>query len=186
MTSTPVSLLERLKQPVDQEAWSRFVNLYSPLIWSWAKQVGLCESDAADLVQDVFTLLVQEMPKFAHNPRSSFRAWLKTVTLNKWRENCRKQVARRETSGQVLDVTTTKESEVFWEVEYRQHVIGQALKVMQTDFEPNTWQACWQLVVDGRTAPQVAGQLGISVGTVYAAKCRVLGRLRQELSGLLD
>lgn len=142
MTTTPVSLLERLKFPTDQLAWSRFVDLYSPLIYSWAHQVGLHPNDAADLVQDVFMLLVQKMPEFAYEKNGSFRAWLKTVTLNKWRDNCRKTAARREGGGPVPEVATTNESEVFWEVEYRQHLIAQALKVMQNDFEPKTGQAC--------------------------------------------
>src|SRR5262249_14593925 len=123
---------------------------------------------------------------FVHQQPGSFRAWLKTVTLNRWRENCRKAAGRRETGGPMPDLAATRESELFWEEEYRQHLIGQALKGMQTDFEPRTWQACWLLVVEGRTAPQVATQLGMSVGTVYAAKFRVLARLRQELLGLLD
>ena len=126
------------------------------------------------------------MPEFAYDRNGSFRAWLKTVTLNKWRENCRKVAARREGGGPLPEPATTNESEVFWEVEYRQHLIGQALKVMRTDFEEKTWQACWQMVVEGRTAPQVSAQLGITVGTVYAAKWRVLARLRQELAGLLE
>src|SRR5438105_1833156 len=108
MTTTPVSLLERLKQPVDQEAWTRFVDLYSPLIYSWARQVGLRESDAADLVQDVFTLLVQRMPEFAYDPKGSFRAWLKTVTLNKWRENQRRKAARPD-EGQLPAEVATRE-----------------------------------------------------------------------------
>jgi RNA polymerase sigma-70 factor (ECF subfamily) len=185
MTITPISLLERLKRPVDQKAWSRFVDLYSPLIYAWARQVGLQETDAADLVQDVFGLLVVKMPEFAHDRQGCFRAWLKTVTLNKWRENGRRASARRE--GEPLpEVVASEDSEVFWEVEYRQHIVGQALKVMQTDFAPKTWKACLAVVVEDRPAAQVADELGISIGTVYAAKCRVLARLRQELAGLLN
>jgi RNA polymerase sigma-70 factor (ECF subfamily) len=184
MTITPISLLERLKKPVDQSAWSRFVDLYSPLIYSWGRQVGLQDTDAADLVQDVFSVLVRKMPEFAYDEHGSFRAWLKAVTLNKWRENGRRTAGRQ---GQPLpEAVATQESEAFWEVEYRQHLVGQALRVMQTDFEPKTWQACWALVVEGRPAANVAEELGISVGTVYAAKCRVLARLRQELVGLLS
>src|SRR5262245_61352150 len=130
MTTTPASLLERLRQPADQSAWSRFVDLYSPLIYSWGQQVGLQPSDAADLVQDVFALLVQKMPAFAYNHNGSFRAWLKTVTLNKWRENSRKAAARREDRGPLSDLAASKESEAFWEVEFRQHLVGQALRVM--------------------------------------------------------
>jgi RNA polymerase sigma-70 factor (ECF subfamily) len=185
MTITPVSLLERLKQPVDQKAWSRFVDLYSPLIYSWARQVGLQDTDAADLVQDVFSLLVPKMADFAYDRQGSFRAWLKTVTLNKWRENGRR-VAARPVGQPYPEQVATEESDAFWEVEYRQHVVTQALQVMQTDFEPKTWKACWALVVEDRPAAQVAEELGVSVGTVYAAKCRVLARLRQELAGLLS
>jgi RNA polymerase sigma-70 factor (ECF subfamily) len=57
---------------------------------------------------------------------------------------------------------------------------------MRTDFEAKTWQACWDVVVDGQPPANVAERLGVSVGTVYAAKCRVLARLREELTGLVD
>jgi RNA polymerase sigma-70 factor (ECF subfamily) len=187
MTTTPPSLLERLKQPADQEAWSRFVDLYSPLIYHWSRQVGLQETDAADLVQDVLTLLLQKMPEFNYARTGSFRAWLKTVTLNKWRENQRrKMIPGKGGAAPLPEAVASRESEAFWETEYRQHVIAHALRVMQTDFEAKTWQACWQLVVEGRTAQQVAARLAISTGTVYAARCRVLARLRQELTGLLE
>lgn len=185
MTITPVSLLDRLRQPADQAAWARFVDLYSPLVFSWARQTGMQPADAADLVQEVFTLLLVKMPEFVHRQDGSFRAWLKTVTLNKWRERCRRAAARREDGSPLPDVPDDV-SEVLWDTEYRQHLAGRALALMQQDFEPNTWGACWAVVVDGRSAGEVAAELGVSVGTVYAAKCRVLARLRQELAGLLD
>jgi RNA polymerase sigma-70 factor (ECF subfamily) len=184
MTTTPASLLERLRLPDPGDAWDRFVALYTPLIYSWARQVGLQESDAADLVQEVMTLMLQKLPGFAYDRHGSFRAWLKTVTLNQWRAACRRAVARRE-AGPPPDVPAAQ-AEAFWEAEYRRHLVGQALRIMQADFEPKTWQACWEVVVHDRPAAEVASQLGISVGTVYAAKCRVLARLRQELAGLVD
>ena len=101
------------------------------------------------------------------------------------REIRRRVSARREAIGPPPEVATD-ESEAFWETEYRQHVVSQALRVMQADFEPKTWQACWAMVVEGQSAVQVAQTLGLRVGTVYAAKCRVLARLRQELAGLVD
>ena len=57
---------------------------------------------------------------------------------------------------------------------------------MRRDFQPSTWQACWEHVACGKSAPEVATQLGLSVAAVYAATGRVLARLRQELQGLLD
>ena len=57
---------------------------------------------------------------------------------------------------------------------------------MQAEFRPTTWKACWEHVVAGRAAAEVAAQLGITVNAVYLAKSHVLARLRQEMAGLLD
>jgi RNA polymerase sigma-70 factor (ECF subfamily) len=57
---------------------------------------------------------------------------------------------------------------------------------MQAEFQPATWKACWALVVEGKNGAQVAAELGMTLDAVYAAKSRVLRRLRRELEGLLD
>src|SRR5437867_3700819 len=86
---TPVSLLDRLRRPSDVDAWTWFVRLYSPLMFFWARRAGLQESDAADLVQDVFAVLVRKLPEFAYDPAQSFRGWLRTILINKVRERAR-------------------------------------------------------------------------------------------------
>lgn len=63
--TTPASLLERLREPGDQEAWRRFVQLYTPLLFRAARRLGLPPEDASDLVQDVLALLVRKLPAFA-------------------------------------------------------------------------------------------------------------------------
>jgi RNA polymerase sigma-70 factor (ECF subfamily) len=188
MNTTSISLIERLKLPVDQKAWSRFVDLYTPLLYSLARHIGLQPSDAADLVQDVFALLVQKMPEFTYDRHKSFRSWLRTVTLNKWRDRCRRLAARpNEVTGEpTLDVADSAAEVSFSEAEYRRHLVARALELMQTEFQPTTWQACWQFVVMGRPAAEVARQLRISENAVHLAKGRVLRRLRRELQGLLD
>ncbi len=64
MTQTPISLLERLRGPCEPEAWMRFVALYTPIIYAWARRVGLQDQDSADLVQDALVTLIQAMPTF--------------------------------------------------------------------------------------------------------------------------
>lgn len=188
MDTTNLSLLERLKLPLDQTAWSRFVDLYTPMIYSCARQSGLQECDAADLVQDVFALLVQKMPDFVYDRQRSFRGWLRTVTLNRWRDRCRRLAARpHEVTGHpAADVAESAADSTFGEAEYRQHLVARALELMQTEFQPTTWQACWEFVVVGRPAAEVARQLGISENAVHLAKGRVLRRLRRQLDGLLE
>ncbi|HVS33977.1 MAG TPA: sigma-70 family RNA polymerase sigma factor, partial [Gemmataceae bacterium] len=67
MNSTSSSLLERLRQPGADDAWRRFVRLYTPLLFHWAQGAGLPRQDAADLVQDVLVLLVRKMPAFHYD-----------------------------------------------------------------------------------------------------------------------
>lgn len=188
MTKTPASLLERLRQPFEPDAWARFVALYTPLIYSWGCRVGLQKQDAADLVQEVFVTLLQVLPTFTYDRHKSFRRWLRTVTLNKWR-NTRKQWDHQAPRGRgdaVDQLAGPDDLEALWEAEYQQSLAGRALCIMRSDFQETTWKACWEMVVADRPAAAVAAELGLTVGAVYAAKFRVLERLRRELGGLLE
>jgi RNA polymerase sigma-70 factor (ECF subfamily) len=187
-TRTPSSLLARLRQPFEPEAWARFVALYTPLIYSWARHLGLQEQDAADLVQDVFVTLLQVLPTFNYDRQQSFRKWLRTVAINRWKKERKRQRPRlvQGAEGQPEPVAVGDALEACWEAEYRQHLVRQALQLMRTDFEETTWKACWETAAAGRPAADVAAELSLTVGAVHAAKFRVLSRLRHELQGLLD
>ena len=65
--TTSISLLEQLRQPGDQASWARFVRLYYPLIYDWARRAGAGPEDAADLVQDVLTVLIRRLPEFKYD-----------------------------------------------------------------------------------------------------------------------
>lgn len=184
---TSASLLKRLCQPGEEAAWARFADLYTPLMYHWARRrLGLSPEESADLVQEVFTLLLRKLPEFSYDQQRSFRGWLRTVLLNKWRETQRRKRFQTVPAGLDLpDVAGPDEAALFDEAEYRQHLVHRALQLMQAEFQPVTWKACQSLIA-GKTAPQVAAELGLTINGVYLAKSRVLHRLRQELAGLLD
>lgn len=185
---TSISLLERLRQPNNVRDWDRLVELYQPLLLTWAKRAGLQDADAADLAQEVFALLYRKLPEFHYDRSRSFRAWLRTVTLNTWRSRQRKAFVRSETTP--LDKLAEPEVEdpaaEFWEAEFNKHLARRALEIMREEFQPSTWKAFWEIVVEGRTPEDVAKELGLSTGAVYAARHRVKTRLKEELAGLMD
>jgi RNA polymerase sigma-70 factor (ECF subfamily) len=188
MHTTSVSLIERLRQPDAEQAWGKFVELYTPLLFYWANRLGLPEADASDLVQDVFTILVRALPEFLYDKKKSFRAWLRTILFNKWRDHLRRAKLLPEAGNEdaLAELSVPDDTDILGEQEYQQHLVGRALELMRAEFQPTTWKACWEVVVGDRSASDVAAELGISIDSVYAAKSRVLRRLRAELDGLFE
>jgi RNA polymerase sigma-70 factor (ECF subfamily) len=187
---TPVSLLEQLQRPSGdaQVAWRRFVQLYTPLLFDWARRTGAPPDEAADLVQEVFQVLARELPAFRYRPGQRFRGWLWTILRNKWRDHLRRlQTAPPQANAAALETVTVPDNVAeMTEEEYRTHLVGRALQLMQAEFAEADWRACWQNVVEGRPAAEVAAALGLTVNQVYLAKSRILHRLRTELKGLFD
>jgi RNA polymerase sigma-70 factor (ECF subfamily) len=187
MNTTPLSLLEQLRRPAPSEAWKRFVRLYTPLLYYWVRRLGLPAQDTADVVQEVFAAVVPRLPEFRYDPRKSFRGWLWTVTLNKCRD-LRRQARAQPAAGPtgLSDLDSPDSAREVDEAEYRHYLVKRAVELMQREFQPATWRAFWECQVNERPAAEVAAELGMSVAAAYAAKSRVLRRLRQELAGLLD
>ncbi|QJW92990.1 RNA polymerase sigma factor [Frigoriglobus tundricola] len=184
MQTTSLTLLRRLCQPHEPDAWSRFVRLYSTGIYSWVRGLGLRHDDAADIVQDVFVTLVQKLPEFRHQGGRSFRGWLWAITRNK----CREWARRRElvlVPAAALAEVAGKDDEPFWEDEFRRHLIGQIASVIEADYPPEVWRAFWEHVVEGKPAPRVAAELGINLWAVYTAKARIVTRLHEEFPDLV-
>jgi RNA polymerase sigma-70 factor (ECF subfamily) len=194
MLPTSASLLERLRQPGDQLAWGRLVELYTPLIRGWLHRHDVRDSDADDLAQEVFAVVVRRFPDFQHNQRTgAFRAWLRTITVNCVRDFWKARRIRPAAPGgsdfagyleRLADPDDPLSRE--WDREHDLHVTRTLLHLLEPQFEPRTWQAFRGVAVEGRPPSTVAAELGISVNAVFIAKSRVLARLRQEAAGLID
>jgi RNA polymerase sigma-70 factor (ECF subfamily) len=186
--STSTSLLERLRLPGQADAWDRFARLYAPLLLAWARQpkLSLQPADADDLVQEVLTDLVRKLPDFSYDPKRKFRTWLRGVLRNKWVDFWRRKGRLPPGGAEGLSAVEGAADTDLGEVEEQQILLRRALELMQAEFAPSTWKACWATVAEGRAAAEVAAELGISENAVYIARSRVLRRLRQDLEGLLD
>lgn len=185
MQHTPVSLLERICRRPDEPSWERFVILFTPLLSRWAERLGVPAAEKEDLLQEVFTLLLRRLPEFRYDPQQSFRAWLWTVfhrhTLA-WRK--RQQRALPLSPDQLEALASPDNVAEASESEYRRVLCERALRLVRTDFPPQTWQLFWQVSVEGRPGVEVARELGVSANAVYLARGRVLARLREELAEL--
>jgi RNA polymerase sigma-70 factor (ECF subfamily) len=184
METTPASLLQLLREPGQEQAWARFVDLYGPLLLHWARR-RLPEDEAPELVQEVFARLLEKLPGFTYEPGKRFRGYLYRVTLHCWHDWLRHR-GREPVGDAAAEAAAPDNVAEFREDEHRRYLVRRALAVMRTEFEPATWRACWEVAAEGRPAAEVAAELGMSTNAVYIARHRVLRRLRQELEGLLD
>src|SRR5688500_2897997 len=80
---TRYSLVAGLKDPRNELAWSEFVAIYEPLIYSLARRKGLQDADARDLCQEVFRAVGVSIGRAEFSEQQgSFRGWLFRIARN--------------------------------------------------------------------------------------------------------
>jgi len=85
--TTRPSLLARIKDARDRQAWAEFVEIYAPMVYGFARNQGLQDADAADLTQEVLSAVARSAPRLEYDPaRGTFRGWLFTVVRNELRD----------------------------------------------------------------------------------------------------
>lgn len=191
MAETSVSLLDRLRERPDGPAWQRLVAVYEPLIRDWLRRYAVQDADAADLTQEVFCVLVRELPQFHYDrARGSFRGWLRTVTVNRlrafWRDRQYRPQDGTSDVARMLDKLADPASGLSrqWDEEHDRYVAARLLEPIEPEFEPATWRAFRRVAIEGARPAAVAAELGVTTNSVFIAKSRVLRRLRQEMQGL--
>jgi RNA polymerase sigma factor (sigma-70 family) len=187
--ATRASLIVKLRDPADSEAWREFVALYEPLIYRLARRKGLQDADARDLCQEVFRTVAQAIERWDLDPaRGSFRGWLSRIARNLLVNFLTRRPYRMRGSGstsvqELLEAQPAQDpsATALFEAEYRRRLFRWAADQVRSEFAPSTWQAFWQTSVEGRPPALVAAELAMSVGAVYIARSRVLARLRHRI-----
>lgn len=188
---TRPSLLVRIRDADDAQAWSEFVALYAPLIHGYAMRRGLQDADAADIAQEVLGSVSRAIEGFEYDSnKGKFRGWLFQVTRNqvyrKLTKNARTPSATGDTgfASSLAQQPDPSSEEEAWNREHEKRVFRWATKQAEPEFQPSTWQAFWSVAVEGVPAAKAAESLGVSVGAVYIAKSRVTARLRELIDTL--
>lgn len=188
--TTRPSLLARIGNAGDQEAWRQFVELYAPLVYGFGRRRGLQDADAADLTQEVLRAVAGARGRLEYDPnRGPFRRWLFTIARNKLLDLVAKQRRQVQAAGgttahELLEEQPDRDGEAEWDQEYEGRLFSLAAEKVRGKFEESTWQAFWLTAVEGMPAEETAKGLGISVGAVYIAKSRVLSQLKKQVEQL--
>lgn len=184
--ATRPSLLLRLRNPRDADAWSMFVETYTPLVYAYCRRRGLQASDVADVTQEVMAQVLRSISGFSYDPeRGRFRDWLGAITRTKilrfLSRDGRAGKGGNAVAEELLRQVADPESDTLWTEGFQARVLEVAMGRARPDFEEATWAIFERSWVGGRTAQEVSQELEVPVESVYVAKSRVLKRLRAEV-----
>jgi len=191
MTTPPEtrhSLLIRLRNPDDQDAWFEFAEIYRPVIVRLAIQKGLQAADAENVAQNVLVSIARVIENHEHDPkRAKFRTWLNRVAHNAIL-NAITRIKPDRGSGNtefhtLLNVLESKstDSELI-RLERRRELFRWASRKIVDEFQTATWQAFWQTAIEGKSVAEVSLELDKKPGTIYAARCRIMRRLQEVVN----
>lgn len=188
---TSQTLIRRVGEDSDHDAWNELVQLYAPLIETWLRQVHVHTNDQADLVQEVLLTLSKDLPNFEHNGSvGAFRKWLRLITINRCRRYWDSQKKRaksaeaQEALSQMEDASNPIHDAL--EREHNQYVFSTLIDRLKSDFNDQTLDIFRRVAINAEPAKQVAAEYNIAIANVYKAKFRVMSRLQEEAASLFD
>ena len=185
---TRLSLLARLRDPTDQEAWREFTAIYQPLVLRLGVHRGLQHADAQEVAQEVLLAVAGAIERWEPDPnRASFRTWLfriaRNLMINLLKQKQRLPLAAGGTDMiELLHQHPDRDGDSEWfDHEFRRELFRWAAERVRGEFRESTWQAFWRTCVDGEDITLVAERLKLSVGAMYVARSRVMTRLKQVI-----
>jgi len=189
MDPTRSTLLIRLKDRADQDAWRTFDHLYRPLLVSYARFRGLGDADADDTAQQCVEVVLVRIADYEH--AASFKSWLRAIADHKVTDRLRARAGRaREiqpaTGALEAAPHPAPDAEGEWGRQWSMAHIRHCAEQARAEVADSTYAAFRGCAIDGREPAAVAAALGITVNQVYVAKHRVLERIRSimlELTG---
>lgn len=184
MFNTPTTLLQRVRNVEDSKSWGEFVALYEPLLLSYVRGRLAPETDARDIVQNIFLTLLRVMPTFElDHLRGRFRTWLWRITMNALIDDGRRQ--RRHKNGRrpwrddFADIIPDRQGpDKEWLRAYRRRVLEHVLPQVRARTHPKTWLCFDQHLLQGRGCAEVAVNLDITANAVCANAARVFAKVR--------
>lgn len=191
---TRISLILRLGEDGDVQAWQEFADIYIPAIHGLALRKGLQPADAEDVTQEVLFGVARAIERFEPDrSRAKFRTWLSRIARNMIADFCEHRAKRplqQAITDSWLQAACSEASHELsdhdqqFDAEYRKAIFHVAAKKIRGRVTPATWGSFEQTQVLGRAAATVAQELGLTIGALYVARCRVLKMLRTEVEEL--
>ena len=190
---TRASLLLRARDASDAVAWNRLYGFYRDLIVAFALRRGCTPQHAEDVLQETMVTLVTALPRFTYDPaKGRFRSYLLRIVSNHivdaWRRERKMTTVVAGPHGEdILAGVADERTEsacAAWDRQWETRVLSEALGRVRSRVQPRTFNVFTRLVMDHRTAAEVAQELGLAENAVHQIRNRVLAMLRHEAAAI--
>jgi RNA polymerase sigma-70 factor (ECF subfamily) len=183
MNTTRASLLLRVRDLRDGEAWREFCEDYAPLVYRYARSLGLGHADAEEVRDACLAVLAQRMPAFEYVARRGrFKSWLYRIVHGKVVDTLRRHSPTRADTGTLAAIPHPGDSpDQAFERLWRDRLLAQCLEQACASVSRRESRAFRLLLEEERTVEEVCAQLAMNSNQVYKAKARVLARVRELL-----
>jgi len=186
LPETRASLIFRLQNADDVNAWDEFVELYAPVIFRVSRARGFQPADADNLVQEVLFAVARSVSQWLErDDRGAFRAWLLRIAHNEAADMITRRATRPlgqdgDKGARLLNAMPAVEDiSSQLDLAYERAVFQWAAAKVQNAIEEHTWQAFWLTRVEGIAVAEAARQLRTRPGNIYFACSRVMARIKE-------
>ena len=187
---TRPSLIVRLQGVRNEAAWREFVSAYEPFLQRLIERQGVPERHVPDVTQQVLLAIARSVDGWQDDGEpASFRRWLNRVARNvvlKFMARERRQIGGQggtdwlESLAHVPDAVGDER-----ETAYEYELVVWAAEQVRGEFLETSWKAFWATVIEGRDVAEVAADLGVSPGSVYMSRSRLMARIRAKVREVL-
>lgn len=186
--TTRASLLIRIKDPRNTQAWAEFHDLYAPLLYRYARARGLSHEDAEDVRSKCYEAIVKQLPHFDYNlQKGGFKAWLRTLVNRRVVDLLRQ---RRDifldTHELVQLAGDDATADQLWEEQWRQQHLRHCVQQAGLQVSEQSYQAFRMLVDEQCSVSEVCQRLGLNPNQVYKAKSQVLALVRDLMQATVS
>ncbi len=186
MDETRKSLLIRVRDPHDSQAWREFYSIYGPMIYRYARLRGLSASDAEEIRDQCMAVVVEKIGGFTYDrSRGRFKSWLHRIANHKIITTFRKRRVKQADSFELKAVVSEEPGpDELWDQEWRNKHLRYCVQQIKQEVPRHHYLAFRMLTFEGRSVPEVCEELEMNSNQVYKAKSRILERIRQKVGEL--
>jgi RNA polymerase sigma-70 factor (ECF subfamily) len=194
---TSAMFLSQLRDPKNDDAWTKFHEMYGPGIRACCLRRGFSQQEAEDLSQEVLIKIVMAMPNFEYDRSKRFRNWLSTVIKNAALDFREKKERRKDAAAGGTDANGALVqnpdpyaedpltfSDRFSSEAIARLISAEAVNRVRARLRSPRVLACFDGVLNGRTVSELMKGLGENASFVLGAVKQVTKMSDEEVERL--